>query len=359
MEGILSITRDQAYDYYRKYYTPNNATLVLCGDFDTEKMLDKIKTYFGPVPRGPELDTPRFYRVMPEGQKILKFRHPDILNEAVNMYFNTPTRFQDDGPALYVAGKILWGRSATSRLYKRLVRQDELCSTVGGGLSFSKDPRTFNIGIRLLPGSSIDDVEAALWEEIDSLKNYPVDEYDLQKIKNNIKFDDITGDHYTSQIGNRLGIYENYIGWEYINKWNRMVEQVTRNDIQKTTVRYLKPENLVLCYSYPDSTTEESSSEAAEQYEEEYEKDEETGTANAGDDNAGSLVGEIYTPGLDELIAPNPIAPLVDSLVLNNGNPVYFMQNHDFPTVNKTAGDKTNRMKKPRNELSYGKLNQI
>ena len=281
---------------------------------------------------------------MPEGQKILKFRHPDILNEAVNMYFNAPTRFQDDGPALYVAGKILCGRSATSRLYKRLVRQDELCSTVGGGLSFSKDPRTFNIGIRLLPGSSVDDVEAALWEEIDSLKNYPVDEYDLQKIKNNIKFDEITGDQYTSQIGNRLGIYENYIGWEYINKWNRMVEQVTRDDIQKSAVRYLKPENLVLCYSYPDSTTEEASAEAAEQAEEDYETDEETGTDHTGDDDAGSLVREIYTPGLDELIAPNPIAPLVDSLVLNNGTPVYFIENHDFPTVMILGFIKTGRI---------------
>ncbi|MFO7916425.1 MAG: pitrilysin family protein [Candidatus Krumholzibacteriales bacterium] len=343
MEDILSITRNQAYDYYRRYYTPNNATLVLCGDFDTEEILEKVKTYFGPIPRGPELDTPRFYRVMPEGQKVLKFKHPDILNDAVNMYFHAPTRFQDNGPALYVAGKILCGRSATSRLYKRLVRQEELCSTVGGGLSFSKDPRTFNVGIRLLPGSSVDDVEAALWEEIDSLKNYPVDEYDLQKIKNNIKFDEITGDQYTSKIGNRLGIYENYIGWEYINRWNRMVEQVSRDDIQKVAAKYLNPDNLVLCYSFPDSTGEDGGSGTEEDVEDVHETEEAT-SAHTTDQGASQLVRDIYTPSLDEIIAPNPIAPLVDSLVLDNGTTVYFIENHDFPTVMIMGFIKTGRI---------------
>ncbi|MBD3178466.1 MAG: hypothetical protein GF417_02120 [Candidatus Latescibacteria bacterium] len=331
MEDIQSITRDQAYEYYRKYYTPNNATLVLCGDFETEKILEKVETYFGPVPRGPELETPRFYRVMPEGQKILKFRHSDILNEALNMYFHAPTRFTGDGPALYVAGKILCGRSATSRLYKRLVRQDELCSTVGGGLSFSKDPRTFNIGIRLLPGKSVDDVEAAIWEEIDSLSSSPVDEYDLQKIKNNIRFDEITGDQYTSEVGNRLGLYENYIGWEYINKWNRMVEDVTRDDIQRVTEKYLKPDNLVLCYSYPDSSTGDKACDVAEE-EEDHGTGEETGV-HTEDASSPAIVREIYKPSLDDLIAPNPIAPMVDSLVLDNGVPVYLLENHDFPTV--------------------------
>jgi len=346
MEDIESITRDQAYSYYRKYYTPNNATLVLCGDFDTGEILEKVKTYFGPIPRGPELETPRFYRVMPEGQKILKFRHSDILNEALNMYFHAPTRFSEDGPALYVAGNILCGRSATSRLYKRLVRQDELCSTVGGGLSFSKDPRTFNIGVRLLPETSMDDVESALWEEIDSLVKTPVDEYDLQKIKNKIRFNEITGDQYTSQIGNRLGIYENYIGWEYINKWNRMVEGVTREDIQRVTSRYLRPDNLVLCYSYPDSSAEGKSdiSSRSENDQADYDTDENEAGNSPDEDKAPAIVREIYKPELDELLSPNPIAPRVDSLVLDNGVPVYLLENHDFPTIYLLGLIKTGRI---------------
>lgn len=338
MEDITSITRDQAYAYYRKYYTPNNATLVLCGDFETEEILETVKEYFGDIPRGPELETPRFYRVAAEGKKILEFKHSDILDEAVNMYFHAPGRFEEDGPALYVAGTILCGRSATSRLYKRLVRRDELCSSVGGGLSFSKDPRTFNIGARLLPDVDMATVEAAIREEIDSLASAPVDEYDLQKIKNKIRFNEITGDQYTSEIGNRLGLYENYVGWEYINEWHRMVQAVTEEDVMRVVDRYLRPDNLVVCYSFPDTTAaKEARRGAADDGAVDDPEEMETGGGHAEDEaaagDAPSEVLDLYRPRLDDIIAPNPIAPMIDSLVLDNGVPVYLIENHDFPTV--------------------------
>ena len=347
MEDILSITRDQAYDYYRKHYTPNNATLVLCGDFETKDILKKVKKYFGRVPRGPELDTPRFYRVAPEGQKILEFKHPDITDEAVNMYFNAPIRFSEDGPALYVAGVILCGRSATTRLYKRLVREDRLCASVGGGLSFSKDPRTFNIGARLMPEAGFDEVEAAIWEEIDSLTTVPVDQYDLDKIKNKIRFDELTGDQYISGVGERLGLYENYIGWEYINRWNEMVQAVTREDIQRVVGKYLRPQNLVICYSFPDTTVKEAGRSGEGQEEAGGELEEmETGGGHEEtvSEEKRAEVLDRYTPSLDEIIAPNPIVPMIDSLVLDNGVPVYILVNHDFPTVLVMGMIKTGRI---------------
>ncbi|MBN1885081.1 MAG: insulinase family protein [Candidatus Krumholzibacteriota bacterium] len=349
MEDIRSITRDQAYAWYRKYYTPNNATLVLCGDFETEEILGQVRRYFGDITRGPELEKPRFYRVPAEGKKILEFKHSDILDEAVNMYFQAPGRFDEDGPALYVAGTILCGRSATSRLYKRLVRRDELCSSVGGGLSFSKDPRTFSIGVRLLPGVPVADVEAAIREEIDSLATVPVDEYDLQKIKNRIRFDEITGDQYTSDVGNRLGLYENYVGWEYINEWTRMVQSVTGEDILRVTGTYLQSDNLVVCYSSPDTTaTKTKRSRAADEEAEDDPDGMETGGEHGepgqGADETLPEVLELYGPRLDDIIAPNPIAPMIDSLVLDNGVPVYLLENHDFPTVLVMGFIKTGRI---------------
>ena len=119
MEDITSITRDQAYAHYRRYYTPNNATLVLCGDFETDEILETVKKYFGDIPEGPALEKPRFYRVPADGKKILEFRHSDVLDEAVNMYFQAPGRFSEDGPALYVAGKILCASSGATSSARR------------------------------------------------------------------------------------------------------------------------------------------------------------------------------------------------------------------------------------------------
>lgn len=351
MEDIENITRDQAYAYYKKYYTPNNATLVLTGDFDTDVMLKTVEKYFGKAPKGPELENPRFFDVELEGKKILEFKHPDILNESISMYFTAPTRFQEDGAALYVMGNILASRSATSRLNKRLVREGKLCKSAGGGLGFSKDPRPFSIYASLLPGASLEEVETIIWEEIDSLKNYPVADYDLQKIKNSLNFSELTGDQYISDVGDRIATYDNFVSWQHINQWDDLVTGVTKDDIIRVAQKYFDKDRMVVCYSLPDSSAKVSDSSLKT------DKNDEAGDeiAHDGDisepdidleDNKDSKTGllaklfgkkedvrELYKPRLSEVLAPNPIASMVDSFKLNNGVPVYMIESHDFPTV--------------------------
>ncbi|MBU1063476.1 insulinase family protein [bacterium] len=334
MEDIESIARDQAYAHYKKYYTPNNATLVLTGDFDTDEILKTVKEYFGKAPKGPELENPRFFDVEQEGKKILEFKHPDILNESISMYFAAPTRFQEDGAALYVMGNILASRSATSRLNKRLVREGKLCKSTGGGLGFSKDPRPFSIYASLLPEASLEEVEAIIWDEIDSLKNHPVADYDLQKIKNKLAFSEMTGDQYISDVGDRLATYDNYVSWRHINQWDDMVTAVTKDDIMRVSNQYFDEDKMVICYSLPDSSAKVSDSSF------EAKPDEEIEDANQESDDiaepeidlendvaskAGLFsrlfggkedVRELYKPRLAEILAPNPIAGLVDSFKL-------------------------------------------
>jgi len=350
MEDIENITRDQAYAHYKKYYTPNNATLVLTGDFDTEEMLKTVEKYFGKASHGPALENPRFFDVAQEGKKILEFKHPDILNESISMYFAVPTRFQDDGPALYVLGNIFCSRSATSRLNKRLVRQEKLCKSTGGGLGFSKDPRPFSIYASLLPDASLEDVEAIIWEEIDSLKNTPVADYDLQKIKNKLAFSEMTGDQYISEVGDRIATYDNYVSWKHINQWDDMVTAVTQDDIMRVANHYFDEDKLVVCYSMPDSGANVAGSDLKSGDDGEVEDithgSESPAEPEIDIDVSGSKSGlfsklfgnredvrELYKPRLNETLAPNPIASLVDSFKLDNGVPVYMIENHDFPTV--------------------------
>ncbi len=345
MEDLEQMTRDQAYTYYKKYYTPNNATLVLVGDFESASILETVKKYFNKVPRGPELPEINFPRVAQDGKKILEFSHPDILEEQVNLYFSAPTRFHEDGLALTMAGTILGGRSATSRLHKKLVRELKLCKSTGSGLSFRKDPATFNVSARLMPDKSMEEVEAILWQEIDSLANHPVLDYDLQKIKNRMIFDELTGDQKASSVGSKVATYENYTDWRVINEWSARVEAVSADDIMRVIKTYLKPESMVVVYSRPEESDSAATVAIKDETVDEYTPPEE---AELGEIQipveetvkSGLLaklfgkqdVREQYRPNLNDIIPPNPIGPRIDSLVLDNGVPVYFVEDHNFPT---------------------------
>ncbi|MDD5766021.1 MAG: pitrilysin family protein [Candidatus Marinimicrobia bacterium] len=351
MTDIQSITRDQAYAYYRKYYTPNNATLVLAGDFDTKEIMQKVEKYYGRVPKGEVLEMPNFSDVAKTGKKMLKFTHQDLLNPEIQMLFSAPTRFQEDGAALYVMGSILCSRSATSRLHKRLVRNDRISQSVGGGLAFMKDPATFNIVASVLEPATIEQVEAAIWDEIDSVKNYPVDDADLEKIKNKLNFTELTENQYADQIGGSIGTYDNYVGWKYINKWPQMVKSVTKDDIMRVAKKYVVNENVVVCYSYPDSMKKDRKIDKDLRDETPSDFDAKSEESNMPADTIrmmpakelglfGRLFGReekdvnaLYFPKVDEVISPYPIKPLVDSLKLANGVTVYLIENHDYPTI--------------------------
>jgi len=361
MHDIDRITRDQAYDYYKKYYTPNNATLVLCGDFNTSEMMKKVKKYFGDIPRGPELEDVDFLRVESFGKKTLEFRHSDIFSESINMYFNVPNRAHEDAPALYVASRIFAGRSSTTRLHKRLVSKDQTCTATGGGYSFSKDSRTLSLVARLHKEATIEEVEQAIWDEIDSLKNYPVDDYDLQKVKNRITFDEITGDQYISKVGSKIGSYENYFGWEFINEWPEKIQQVTKQDIMDVMNKYMVEKNLFVCYSYPDSTAElvtdaeQAESDTTEIVADDGEVERKKGffAKIASMFKHNVPVKELYAVNAKEVNVPEPIAPSIQEFKLDNGTPVYAIQNHDFPTVYMTGIISTGRIDEDREKPGF------
>jgi len=358
MEDIRTITRDDAFQYYRTYYTPNNATLVLVGDFNVAEMRTKVEKYFGNIPRGPELPHVRFYRVAQNGKKTLDFKHPDILNPEIQLYFAAPTRADEDGPALYVAGNILGSKSATSRLNKKLHREKQLCESANAGLTFSKDPMTFNVTARLLPEAAMPEVEALIWKELDSLANYPVSEYELQKVKNRINFSELTSNQYCDQIGSQLGTWDNYFGWHYINEWRQRILSVTAEDIQRVVKKYLSPDNLVVCYSRRDTTVSQPPSTIFEQTDLNEETPpildqplvEEAAETTADD------VRRIYYPKLKEVIAPNPIVPLFTKHKLANDVVVYLIESHDYPTIYLLGLIETGRLPE---EVQYPGIRQM
>ena len=168
---LKNFTRDEAYNYYKTYYTPNNSFLVLVGDFETEKILELVKKYYAGIPKGPDVKELAVLEQPQKLRKTLTLYHADIMNPSLTFAFHIPTLTDEDASALRLAQMIFCERSRDTRLYKRMVEKDRIATMTAGGYADSKDPGLFQISLNLKPDSSVDRAEKILWEEIDRMKN--------------------------------------------------------------------------------------------------------------------------------------------------------------------------------------------
>lgn len=335
-EGDLRrIKREDAYKYYKQFYTPNNAILVLVGDFETEEILKLAKKYYGKIPPGPELPKFEFYEPQQKAKRTFTVIHGDVTQPTITMVFHAPGYTHPDAPALYLASKILCERSRGSRLYKRLVEEEKLALGVGGGFPVSKYPKLFSISVTVNPDSSIDRVEKIVWEEINKMKSEPVTDYELKRAKNRYKFTEATEYVKNSDIAMRLSLWESYYGWDYYKTFYNSVLNVTAEDIMRVMNKYFNENAVTVGYLLPkekkkvEETEEEILPIEEMKFNDDYPEFEKFFyTAKIKDANLS------YTPqDTFDIIRPKPIAPLVKKSKLKNGIEVYTIQNKLVPTI--------------------------
>ena len=163
MEDILNLTRQDLVDHYKLYYEPNNAFIVMAGDFSTAEMLPKIKAAFeayraDPNPEGASRRTAPARRTQVTLKKEAEL--PFVL-----MYYHTPNLKSPDSYALDVLSVVLAG-GRSSRLYHDLVYQKRLARSVDADYNgLSIDPSVFSVTAQVMPGKEPAEIE----REIDSL----------------------------------------------------------------------------------------------------------------------------------------------------------------------------------------------
>jgi predicted Zn-dependent peptidase len=238
---VESITRAQAEEYFGTYYAPNNLTAVLVGDFDSDEVLELANRYFGRIPKGetpvPEMITTEMKQ---EGEKRL-FGEAET-NPTIRIRYHVPAFNHRDTFPLQMLADALDGR--TGRLYKALVEEKDLI--VGEPYARLMDLKYagyFEIGAEIKEGREPAEVEAALLAEIESLREEPLEDLELQKVKNQAM-----ADSYRRLLSNffllqQLLIYDATEHWSYINTMPTMLQQVTVSDVQDVAKKYLEKEN--------------------------------------------------------------------------------------------------------------------
>jgi zinc protease len=242
MADLKNLTREDLEAHYRTYYAPNNATLVVVGDFDSEKAMGLIEKYFGSIPPGPEV--PKVGAVEPKqlGEKRVVVKREAEL-PAVYAGYKAPTLRSRDSYALNVLQGIL-SSGKSSRLYRSLVYEKQIALYAGGDYDdVSADPNLFTLYAGVMPGKTVDEVEKALYAEIERFKDEPVTDEELQKAKNQAEAQFIMSQDSNFYQAMLLGQFETVAEWRLLGKYLDGIRAVTKDDIQRVAREYFSEDN--------------------------------------------------------------------------------------------------------------------
>lgn len=238
MSDIKAIDLEDCLEYYRIHYAPNNAFLTIAGDFQSTEAKKLIDKYFGPLKA--EAPPPPVKAIEPEqkGEKRIDFHRAAQL-EAVMIGYKTPAGSDPDIVPLQVAAKVLFD-GESSRLYRKLVYEEEQAFSVYGELSVHHDPNLLYMYVQANPGKDPEDIKKAIYEEIDKLKNEPLGDYELQKAKNQLESDFIKGLQSNADRADVIGMYQvNTDNYENVFEYTDKVRSVTANDVMRVATKYL------------------------------------------------------------------------------------------------------------------------
>ncbi len=244
LEGL---TRQEAEAYYALNYAPNNVAACLVGDFDPARARELADAYFGRIPRNPQDQPPVRTREVAQQAEKRMIAYADTNPEARIWYHSVADGHKDE-PALVVLGALLSGR--TGRLYKSLVLDQKIANSAGAGQNGLKWEGYFTLSGVAKPGSTPEQVEQALYREIEKLQKEKVPDHELQKVKNRFSADNFRRLQSNFYLMLQLLVAESNRGWRSFNEDPKLIDAVTADDIQRVANRYFKPENRAVALYY-------------------------------------------------------------------------------------------------------------
>ncbi|MNS94417.1 Peptidase M16 inactive domain protein [compost metagenome] len=249
MKDLDAATLEEFQAFNKKFYTPNNAVLVVAGDFEKTKTKEWIQKYFGPIPKGEEVKK-QTYVEDPITQPIkATYEDPNIQIPMIVASYRTPSMKTRDARVLDLISSYL-SDGKSSKLYKKIVDDKKMALQIGA-VGFSQEDYGMYIlyGLPMAP-YTIDDILKEMDEEIVKIQTDLISEKDYEKLQN--KFDN----NYVNANASVEGIAENlasyYLLYGDVNLINTEIDiyhSITREEIREVAKKYLNPnQRLILDY---------------------------------------------------------------------------------------------------------------
>jgi predicted Zn-dependent peptidase len=251
MDDLNAATVEDVAAFFKLYYAPNNAVLVLVGDFNTNEALAKIRASFESIPR--QENPPAVDMTEPQQKAERRASVDDQLARAprIDMGYKAVQGNTADFYALQVLAAALQS-GQSSRLYQKLVKEKEMVTGVGGFMDEKRGIGGFYTNATLRPGVKTEDVEAIIYAEIERLKKEPIADWELQKAKNTTRRNFINGLQSSLNRAVTMGQYTVYYNEPgLINSRLDKVAAVTKEDVMRVANKYLVNTNRTIVVTMP------------------------------------------------------------------------------------------------------------
>ena len=251
MKDLEAASIEDVRDFFRTYYVPNNATLVLVGDFETKEASALVQQYLGRIPKSAR-PVPRDIPQEPPQTKERRVRLEESwpLPVVVVAHHITFDGNPDSYP-LHIASKVL-SDGESSRIYRKLVYEKQLALAAFGGGNIIEDPNLFFAVAIVQPGQKPEDAVNALIAELDRLRTEPISAAELQQAKNQFARDYILSRESNKEKASHLGhavVIHNDV--KTADGEFDIFMNTTAADVQRVAQTYFKPENRLVLTIMP------------------------------------------------------------------------------------------------------------
>jgi zinc protease len=264
LRDLETMTRDDLYGHYRRYYVPSNATLVIVGDVDTDEVLRRVEHHFGSIPAGTAIERVTAYEPPQLAERRVHFR-----KEGTTAYwraaFHAPALTDEDFfPMLFVdaaltgaSGLNLWSGhkvptpQRSARLYRALVDKG-LASSIGGAVLPTEHPFLYYIFATVAEAQSLTSVEDAILQELDRIARHGITEAELSKVRAQLRARFVYDSDSVTDIAHQLGYFDTIDSWRTYQNLIPRLATVTLEQVNSAARRYLTADNRTVGWFEPE-----------------------------------------------------------------------------------------------------------
>ena len=337
MEDLFNATLDDVKAFHARFYVPNNATLVLSGDFELEDAKQLIEKYFGEIPRGADLEDPKPWNIKLDETK--KLYHEDNFARApqLRMVWPTVEQFTNDAYALDYLGQLL-SSGKKAPLYNVLVKEKKLTSSARAYNSSQEITGTFGLSVTANDGVSLKEVEEAVFEAFERFEKDGFTDQDLERLKAGMETGFYSG--ISSILGKsfQLAQYNEYAGSpDYYKQDIQRMKEVTKADILRVYEKYIKGKPYLATSFVPRGQADLVADESinAGVVEEDIQTATQVEITDEGDDMDYPRTPSAFDRSVMPTDGPDPeiTIPTIWTDQLANGMKIYGIEHTELPLV--------------------------